>query len=370
MSRPSPTASRPADHDFILITGCARSGTTLLASLVEKELSVAIPVDTNVVPLFQKFLFLWGDLRRDRNRQRLLAALIEFLRIWIYFAVRAKNPEKVSGMSILPILEEMQSKNRLFTSFPDLMNQVYGQYARHKKKDLRGDHGTTMPVPYLWHRGVGRLKVVHIIRDGRDVALSWCREWFGPETIIEAAARWQAHIQAFREWGRAHPGHYYELRYEDLIIQPQKAIEKVARFLGVQPQTTENEITPDGGLAKLHAGESYHPLLSGPIQSTNAYKWRREMTADEQDRFELYAGQTLADCGYERVGRFHSPTDRIGLRLKIEIDRLRPIFSIRYHRYWVRMLTPLVIRLCQTFRIPLARIVLGLHARDQTSDPL
>jgi len=82
-------------------------------------------------------------------------------------------------------------------------------------------------------------KVVHCVRDGRDVACSVLSRPWGPRTVGEAAQWWAQKAGEAVAWGRAHPDRYLEVRYEDLLRAPQDELARVLEFLGVEAQATD-----------------------------------------------------------------------------------------------------------------------------------
>src|SRR3954447_4475813 len=62
-------------------------------------------------------------------------------------------------------------------------------------------------------------RVVHIIRDGRDVARSLVAKNWGPDTIREAATEWRDAVLGAR--AAKHPARYVELFYERLLQDPE-----------------------------------------------------------------------------------------------------------------------------------------------------
>ncbi|MGV8908970.1 MAG: sulfotransferase family protein [Propionicimonas sp.] len=74
-------------------------------------------------------------------------------------------------------------------------------------------------------------QVVHVIRDGRDVAVSH-RKRFGYRSSIKSAVKWPRYIAAARDVGRRlPPGRYHELRYEDLVTDAEKTLRVLFDFL-------------------------------------------------------------------------------------------------------------------------------------------
>lgn len=71
---------------------------------------------------------------------------------------------------------------------------------------------------------------IHILRDGRDVALSWSKTWFAPSCVpSELVAIWAAAVRSAR--GNATAVNYLEVRYEDLVTQPADVLRRICGFI-------------------------------------------------------------------------------------------------------------------------------------------
>ncbi len=80
---------------------------------------------------------------------------------------------------------------------------------------------------------------VHLIRDGRDAALSFLRmpegtftrTWAHPDTAAEFACLWRTEVEAARELGRrVGPSRYLEVRYEDLVAGMEAVVKRICEF--------------------------------------------------------------------------------------------------------------------------------------------
>jgi hypothetical protein len=155
---------------------------------------------------------------------------------------------------------------------------------------------------------------IHIIRDGRDVAISLRLMWHTPgQDMRTLATYWKTLIQDARR-DAAEGVHYLEIRYEELIRDPQAALRSVCRFLEL-PFSDEmltyhrsarerlDEVTSwvdaDGRMIfsredRFHA----HRYTSRPPAVERIGRWRAEMTAAEIQEFESVAGDMLEELGY------------------------------------------------------------------------
>ena len=141
-------------------------------------------------------------------------------------------------------------------------------------------------------------RVVVLVRDGRDVALSLRRMPFGPNNAWAAAQWWARGIRAGRLAEARHPGQVRTVRYEDLVTDPRRHVQDVCAFLDLRyvpdmlaiERSDRSKIVPDQA--------SWFPTLFEGINTRAVARWRREMPARDQAVFAALAGEELAELGY------------------------------------------------------------------------
>lgn len=75
-------------------------------------------------------------------------------------------------------------------------------------------------------------QVIHLVRDGRDVVLSH-RKRFGYGPALKAVVKWPRYIDTARTTGRRLPAsRYREVRYEDLVGDPEATLRDLLGWLG------------------------------------------------------------------------------------------------------------------------------------------
>jgi hypothetical protein len=90
--------------------------------------------------------------------------------------------------------------------------------------------------------------ILHIVRDGRDVARSLVSQPWGPRSVAEAATLWARSIRSARAAAPQLP-RYLEVRYEDLLEDPVTRLAEVFRFLDLDADTTRvNEVLAEAGV--------------------------------------------------------------------------------------------------------------------------
>jgi hypothetical protein len=187
-------------------------------------------------------------------------------------------------------------------SYVDAIRAVYSLYARRQGKRRYADK-TPKYVEDL--RLLGELfpeaVFVHIVRDGRDVALSYLDVEWGPNSLIEAARRWRHRVSLGRDAGAAlGPERYMELRYEDLVADPDRELRRTCGFISLEfdPAMFEYVDRAEDFIAPNIHPEAHRGMTRPPTQGMR--DWRTQMASDDVAKFELVAGKLLAELGYER----------------------------------------------------------------------
>jgi len=350
--------------DFLFIVGCPRSGTYLLSVLLNHHFSIALPTETHFIPLFQRFLFLWGDLSRPKNRKRLLDDVFEFLDIWTPVQSTKRDYEKERHFSLLIARHEKDRILENAESYPDIVCGLFRAYAEKHGESCWGDKSAfAEPIPLArLEQSVHHLKVIHITRDGRDVSLSWRKLWCGLRTVAGTANAWRRHVESKRKWGEAHPDRYLELRYEDLLAQSDAVIDRIAEFLDLPARNRGVSFT-ESELAKALGSGQTHPLLAQNLDPGNMYKWKTAMPPAEQRLFAATAGAALNACGYETPDEL--PRRTLGVRLACLAAALRERLSKRQLQYTIKDLLPLIIFLLARLGIRPSRFLNRPRNQDQ-----
>jgi hypothetical protein len=158
-------------------------------------------------------------------------------------------------------------------------------------------------------------RFIHLIRDGRDAALSLREMWFSPGWDIETqAAYWRRCVIAARRAGLGHTD-YLEVRYEDLVLRTRQTLERVCEHVGLGYHESMSEYharaperlrehkgrsAPDGGiLLRQEDRLRQQERTMHPPDPNRLGVWKHAMAAGERERFLRVAGDLLRELGYE-----------------------------------------------------------------------
>jgi sulfotransferase family protein len=283
------------------VVGVPRSGTTLLRLMLDAHSLMAIPPETHFLPKLIKLVE-----KGDGETRAEVLELVTKHRRWPDFEL-----DPADYATRLDAAGELDAAT--------VVRAFYEAYAGAQGKPRWGEK----TPQYL--RMMGRIartlpeaRFIHIIRDGRDVALSLLSVEWGPASIAEAAEQWVDEIRTAR--GKLHRiPHYTEVRFEELVGDPEPLLRRVCDFV-------ELEFEPE--MLAYHQGASsrmgemrrdfeiaggptltpeervrQHALVSAPPSRDAAGRWQEAMSRADLKTFESIAGELLDELGYELGSR-------------------------------------------------------------------
>jgi hypothetical protein len=273
---------------FPFLVGSERSGTTLFRLMLDAHPDMAVPPESYfIIDLYRKRR---SYERRDRPYDTIALANdlagSRWFRAW--------------GMPPRELATAMRREDNV--DFAEAIRKVYRGYARMHGKSRYGDKTPA----YVQHIGTlarvfADARFVHLIRDGRNVAMSLTEVNWGPGDLLEGALQWRERVLRGRRSGGELGAHrYLEVRYERLVSEPEPVLREVSEFLELpfddamlrHSETAAERIPgrPDG----LHRRAATAPV-------TDVRDWRRDMPREDLESIEAIAGDLLDELGYERA---------------------------------------------------------------------
>ena len=130
----------------------------------------------------------------------------------------------------------------------------------------------------------------------------------------EAAEHWNAGLQKARSQS-ADLRCYMEVRYEDLVLVPERQLRQICEFVELDwhPAMLEYYKNAENRIAEFTAildptahrvttaeeRRRIHVHVSQPPQASRIGKWKREMSDAQKQHFAHIAGAMLSEFGYE-----------------------------------------------------------------------
>ncbi|MGI9019984.1 MAG: sulfotransferase family protein [Solirubrobacterales bacterium] len=299
------------------VVGMNRSGTTLLRMMLDAHPDLAIPPETHFVP----------DLIRATRPLRATPAdalaAMKSHREWEDFAFSDSD-----ALGWLQALERLEPG--------PAVRAFYEAYAAREGKPRWGEKTPryVLRMPLI-ASALPEARFVHVVRDGRDVALSVLDRTVKDVDAAEVARRWRRKIERAREDAPTLE-HYLEVRYEDLVANPRRVLERVCEFVelpfdeaildyharsGERLEEMRRELPGLGGSGGLSVERRMetHKRTTAPPDASRATRWREDMSAGDLTAFERVAGETLGTLGYSLSG---APS--VAFLICVEAGQLEP----------------------------------------------
>lgn len=270
------------------IVGVSRSGTTLLRAMLASHPDLAIPEEAD----FR--LSMSVDPRRYERSDGLdLEAFLSDL---------LRDPHfhwwGLSESEVRSALREAAPR-----SFADAMRALFRHCALMEGKTRYGDK--TPQALQVLPRLAGlfpEARFIHIIRDGRDVALSHIHTEGFIRSVGEVALIWKKRIEQGQRGGSVlGPERYREVRYERLVEDPEGVLRSLCEYIELDFHRSmlryfERPLEVLGPTQQdIHAHGSLHLPPTKGLRD-----WREQMSRNDLETFEAIAGDLLEGLGYER----------------------------------------------------------------------
>jgi protein-tyrosine sulfotransferase len=195
--------------------------------------------------------------------------------------------------AIDPFLRAVRSKNPPQELLPILASGIQTLFSRHAGKEGKSYWINKTPEilrfqPEL-RQMFGRIRLIHLIRDGRDVVCSSVKLGWWP---VEMGARWwKVFIEDVRAQTSRHAGDYMELRYEEFVTDHAGTLRKVLHFLEIEGRPEE-----------IVASQERH--APGSVSADEAERrigqWRSGMSAGDKAIFKTVANDLLVSLRYAK----------------------------------------------------------------------
>ena len=259
----------------LFIVGCQRSGTTMLYRILSEALGIGFGRDNTFFMNFRRTIEHYGDLSKIKNLRNMLGAIEKSPVFQKRF-----DCSRINCDDFIDCLEK--------TEYDDIVRTIYAYWALRQGKVRWGgktpDYSAHMKFLTELFPDI---KIIHIIRDGRDVALSFLQRRWGPKDPYIAATYWKKRVERGSAGKQLFDDICLEIKYEDLLQSPQKTFQNIVHFLNY------NELDYNQIVNKF--SENIIPT----IKANNTDKWKTGMNDRDICAFEIVAGDMLHKYGYE-----------------------------------------------------------------------
>ena len=276
----------------VFVMGCHRSGTNLLYDTLLSAGGFA--VYRGYLPIYEILVPRFGSLENPRNRRKAVDT-------WM----KSKGFRR-AGVESEPLSSELLAGCRNGGDFIRIvMDKV--ALSQNVPRWAVYEPDSVLHVPRI-KKDIPDALFVHIIRDGRDIALSLMKmEGFRPfpwsrraRTLLETALYWQWTVHQGRQHGRAIPEDYIEIHYE-----------ANSSFRGNEKE------------------------MQNPVN-----RWKEKLSHQQVVELEALIGPTLKGFGYPLA--IEPEQRRLGLRSALRLKSLASVYPLFLSaKQWLKLNTPM-----------------------------
>jgi hypothetical protein len=290
----------------IIIVGVPRSGTSLLTAVLNRHAAVYIAPESHF------FFRIWGNRRRLGN----LNDPNNFDKLIPYFQTLKHIGSGWANTEInIPMLKERfyqqdeQNYDNLFLSFLKML-------AEDKSKQIFGEK-TPLHLYFLPHmvKSFKNIKIIHVIRDGRGTVSSLLGTDWGKD-LITYSIFWKNCLNLVRKFKAEANFKMLEVKFEDLVVQPEKSLNHICNFLNVNYTSSLMDVIYTNTSSKS-ARNSY----TKGFDEKAIKRWKTNLSTDQIALIESIIHQELLAFDYELETNKHSGLSGLTqLQLKLKED--------------------------------------------------
>ena len=283
MDKEAKSIRRSAAPVFVL--GSPRSGTTLLYNMLLSAGGFAVYLaESNAFNLLAP---QFGGLGRRQARE-------ELLQVWL-----GSKLFRASGLDASSIENEVLEHCRNIGDFLRIVMEGIAR-AQGMQRWAENTPEGILHLPLI-KRLIPEALVIHIIRDGRDVAMSLSNvrylrpfPWQDRIGLPGAGIYWEWIVQQGRGYGRHLGSGYMEVHFEDLVTAPRETLKTIGSFID---QELDHERIREVGYGSVSQPNT--SFGSEPRESFNPIgRWKKGFSPKQLLRFESLVGKTLTELGY------------------------------------------------------------------------
>lgn len=180
---------------------------------------------------------------------------------------------------ILERLEGVDELDDVYRVYGEFWDRLFDLYARRRGKRYWAEKTPPNVLrASFFSRCFENLKVLNIVRDGRDVACSMVRQPWSGKRLVGALDYWGKHLSQTLDGLEGLPNDsYLSVRYEDLVLETELTLRRVTEFLQVDWDSN---------------------MLSHPVYKTSIGQYKVQFDARLQEYAQSRWGKLLADWGH------------------------------------------------------------------------
>lgn len=273
----------------ILLLSSERSGSNLLRVMMDVHGKVSAPASAQVIKTLLPLISLYGSFG-EKAAQVMAEDMIRILETQLGSWVM---PPKVE--EILELIEGAPTFGKVLMALYATVSKAQGKSEIFIKDNGIIPHASALATLYP------KARFVYLVRDPRDVALSWKRSSGHPGGVRDAAKMWakeQNQAMQFLAIQEASSNPVTVIRYEDLVTRPEEVMREALEELGLDFEERMLSFYEREEAQRAAATMSGWANLKEPLLANNCGKYKEGLSGKEIESVEKIAGIPMKQLGY------------------------------------------------------------------------
>ena len=305
-----------ANRIWLFLLCSERGGSNLITSLMNSHSAISGPAPKHLINPIARNFFRYQPLS-DSSWRALLNDLVQLFNVDFSFWQ--------TNISV----EELQKEVEV-GDFGQLYTTIYGKEALGKPVSFVKEIKVHEFFPFLtaWFP---EARYVHLIRDPREVALSWKKSKTHKGGVVAGAQQWKLDQQKYGMFCQL-PGikeRSHSLSYERLVAAPEQVLSPVLNQIGYSWEDAMLYFHNRKDAQKNAANQTAWENLARPIMSNNISKYLTELNDAEIALVERICYFDMLQWGY--TPQYSWETLEVISESDLEQYHLRECESLLYH---------------------------------------
>tara|TARA_B110000037_G_C17105262_1_gene499620 strand:- start:679 stop:1659 length:981 start_codon:yes stop_codon:yes gene_type:complete len=272
--------------EFNFLIASERSGSNLITKLIGAHSTYCAPSPPHLIRAFYDKVDAYNKLNIDDNWGALVEDFLEMF-----------NAKIATWNTTIDFEELYHIKDK---SFVGLIHYSYKKEAtiEHKNSIFIKEVKTYKLFDFL-QKHFPNAKFVYLVRDPRDMALSWKNSPVHRGDLVRAAKIWQEDQSQSIALLEKYPEKLFLIRYEDLVSNQEEELKKVCSFLGIAFEKSMLDFHKSKlSVENAKQTDNWKNLNKG-ILSNNLKKYLGKLTENEIAYIEYVGAKEMNYLNYK-----------------------------------------------------------------------
>lgn len=293
--------------DFLICS--ERSGSNLITKLLDNHSKYCGPTPPHLLRVFEPVMFKYGDLNNSENWNAFVNDIYEFFNCKIGVWKAHLTKEELLLVKIRTLAE--------------VVKYIYNKEAKnHNKENVFVKEVRTYNfLPFIKDNFTSS-KFIWLVRDPRDMVLSWSKSPVHRGDIVRASKIWREDQQKTIELYEKlkHTQTFLLVKYEDLITNQKEVLNSICDFLDVDFEKSMIEFHKNK-MSIANAGKTDNwKNLNKEIIVNNSKKYLENFSKEQIQYIEYICQEEMDYFGYEKEYELLNEYDFKVLKEKLSIQ--------------------------------------------------